>query len=267
MCVQYQKPSSAGADPSVVNAANNTHFSFHTKTCFSHSDKKKANKKTNKRKRKDDECRMRLPDLRRKRARVNETKEACWYKWDGSKITKKLIEVCPRRGNFDELQNVSCPVISESKMTCNSNIQIIAPGPVVVYCTKYTSKPTQQQETQDYGRVQDVTRKILSEERKHPEDRSEALRRILRASFAHNKENVVGASMASFLTRHGSRFFLSREFAWCPLRDLDSLLTKATMSLVTFRSFKGDNFFENSALHYLCRPYELESIDVATFYT
>ena len=268
MCVAYQKPLSAQENALVINAAYNTHFSFHTKTCFPVEDSKGKQKPnaTKKRKRKHNECRLRLPDKKRAKACVNDTEQICWYTWDGTKTTKKMIEVNPRRGNFDEFQNVSCPVISESKMTCNSNIQMIAPGPIVVYCTKYSTKSTQKQETEEYGRVAQVSRKMLSDERKHPEDKKEALRRVLRASFAHNKENVVGPSMASWLTRMGSRFLVSREFAWCPLRDLDQLLKKATLNL-TLRNCNGVNFFENCALHYLCRPDKLESVDAATFYT
>jgi hypothetical protein len=266
LCVQYQKPPSNGADAAVVNAAYNTHFSFHTKTCFPCIDNSKGKTSSQKRKRKHDECRMRLPDLKRVRACVNDTGEKPWYKWDGTNEKKTMLEINPRRGQFDEFQNVSCPVISESKMTCNSNIQIIAPGPVVVYCTKYSSKSTQKDETDNYERVAKATREMLSDERKHPDDRKEAIRRILRASFAHNKANVVGPSMASWLTRMGSRFMISKSFAWCPLRDLDTLLKRSTLHL-TLKTIHGVSFFENAALHYLCRPSELEGTDAAKFYT
>ena len=271
-CVEFQKPSSSGTIPAIVNAAYNSHFSFHTKTCFpcdgssNGRAKKKKKKQTRKRKRNEDECRMRLPDRKRRRTCVSDVKEVPWYRWDGTPIKKKIVEVNPRRGEFDQFQNVSCPAISQSKMTCNSNIKIISPGPVVIYVTKYAWKDTQRQDTEPYSAVSDVTRRVLSDDRKHPTDRSEALRRILCASFAHNKTNVVGPAMASWLTRNGTRFLISKDFAWCPLRDLNNLLKNAGIR-VTVRSFDGKNFFENSALHYLCRPHELEDVDVFTFYT
>ena len=266
MCIQYQKPGSRGAIPTIVNAAYNTHFSFHTKTCFPCNDGKKNNNPTNKKRVRDDDCRVRLPDTKRKRTCVNETGETCWYTWDGKCVTKKMIEINPRRWNFDEFQNVSCPPISESKMTCNSNIQCLSPGPIVIYCTKYTLKPTQKQDSEPYSESCKVARKMLSGERKHPSDRSEALRRLLGASFAHNKDNVVGPCLAAWLTRKGSRFFVSSEFAWCPLRDLDNLLTRSILT-ATLKTVSNTSFFENAALHYLCRPYELEDVDVASFYT
>ena len=266
LCVQHQKPDSAGAIDFVVNAAYNTHYSFHVPSCFPCNDKSKRKQTSKKRKHKCEECRMRLPDLKRLRACVNKTGESSWYKWDGSCATKKMIEINPRRGSFDQIQNVSCPVISESKMTCNSNVQIISPGPVVSYCTKYISKGNQNVETEDYGRVADETRKMLSDERKYPDNKKEALRRVLRASFAHNKANVVGPSMASWLTRMGTRFMISSDFAWCPLCDLDHLLKKSSLNL-TLRTCHGISFFESAALHYLCRPLVMESVNVAQFYT
>ena len=270
ICIQYQKPDSARLNPSVINAAHNTHFSFHTRKCFKTDERTKTPKKTsNSTKRKAADCRLRLPGRRRKKTCVNDVREIAWYAWHGECKTMSMIEINRRRGRFDELQNISCPVISESKMTCNSNVQILSPGPIMVYTTKYLSKANQKEETNDYGRVAKESRQMLSDERndrKHDDDRREAKRRILRASFAHNKQNVVGPSMASWLTRKESRFLFSTNFAWCPLKDIDNLLNRRTLNL-TLRSCDGVNFFENSALHYLCRPTALESIDVATFYT
>ena len=46
------------------------------------------------------------------------------------------------------------------------------------------------------------------------------MRKLCRASFAHSKQNVLAASLASYLIRHGSRFYFSHSPVYCPLKDL-----------------------------------------------
>ena len=86
-----------------------------------------------------------------------------------------------------------------------------------------------------------------------------------RAAFAHNKSNVISASMASYLLRHKSRFYFSHEFVYCPLTDLVRLHNKQDVC-GSVNVTRDGNFFENLALHYLCRPQNLENLGPKEFF-
>ena len=73
--------------------------------------------------------------------------------------------------------------------------------------------------------------------------------------------------MASFLTRNNSRFLFSHDFVWCPIRDLEALLQGEKVSAHIKKSSRGC-FFQNTALHYLCRPRDqLENCSFKEFLT
>ena len=71
--------------------------------------------------------------------------------------------------------------------------------------------------------------------------------------------------MASFLIRHKSRFVFSHETVWCPLKQFISIINGEDMNAVIHCNGKGP-FFDCTALHYLCCPIQLESINVFEFY-
>jgi hypothetical protein len=269
MCIEYQKKpcNLALLDPVIINACYNSHRSSHCTSCF------RSNKCTGKRKRSsDDECRYHFPDKQRLRTGVHNTDERTmpWFLWDGTETKHILYDIRPKRNTYDLFQNVSCYAISESKMTCNSNVSLVIPGPVSQYITKYQTKGTQHDDTEEFTRVAEAIQKMLSPENVINEscvsERSEAFRLLLRASFAHNKTNVVGAPMASFLTRFGSRFISTHEFVWCPLRDICAILLGERVNL-NLQQYGNITFFENNALHYLCRPEELEAVSVFDFFS
>jgi hypothetical protein len=262
--IEYQKPSSQGnLDPSIVHAAYNAHFSKHVNSCFM------SNKKKRKRTKFDDECRYHLPDVKRKFATVRKSPvEDVWTSWNGSETTRSSYSIEPQRHEYNLFQNVAIKAVSESKMTCNSNVSLITPGPLALYKTKYQTKATQEDEQEEFAEVAEMSRKILTPDRDMGDrtDRSEAIRILLRASHAHNKHNVISATGASFLTRRDERFIFSHKFAWCPLRDMQALLDKEMVG-ATMRYQGNLNFFENGALNYLCRPKVLEDVNVFNFYT
>ena len=107
--------------------------------------------------------------------------------------------------------------------------------------------------------------KEFNNEHVHENDQSEALRRICRAAFAHNKKNIISPCFASYLIQHDSRFYYSSDFCYCPLKDVIHLHNKqAIRGLLKFTP-KGDCFFENAALNYLCRPLKLENVSLRDF--
>ena len=63
------------------------------------------------------------------------------------------MEMCLKRKEYDAFQNVYCPAISYSKLTCNTNILFIFPGPVGGYCFNYSLKKTQKEDTEPYQKV------------------------------------------------------------------------------------------------------------------
>jgi hypothetical protein len=140
------------------------------------------------------------------------------------------------------------------------------PGPVGQYSFKYNLKGTQQEDTEAYGGVKEAMQKVLSKLRTYQSDRSEAVKRLLSASFAHQRTNVVGAAMASYLTRNKTRFHFSHKTAWCPLRDICSLVEGGEASVLVMENNKVP-FFPCAALNYLSRPDELQDVSAFHFYS
>ena len=156
-----------------------------------------------------------------------------------------IVQVCVKRGTYDLFQNIACTAVSESKFACNSNVQLITDGPISQYQFKYNFKPTQNDDQAEYAEL-DTSIKCL-QGRIHENDRSEAIRRITRAAFAHNKSNVISPSFASYLTRNGSRFYFSHTFVYCPLVDIIKLHSNQTVNSVLKYSPDGTTYFKKSS--------------------
>ena len=196
----------------------------------------------------------------------------CWWSlsgaiWAWGKACSELVSsvVGESRLALHHWKLFVCPAISQSKMTCNTNISCVMPGPVGQYSFKYSLKSTQKDDTEEYEHIRQVTEKILSKLQKDASDCSAAVSRILAASFAHQKTNVLGAALASHLTRNKARFLFSHDTVWCPLRDIKKLLTGESVGAIVDHHGRTP-FFICSALNYLCRPLELEDIGVKSFY-
>ena len=71
--------------------------------------------------------------------------------------------------------------------------------------------------------------------------------------------------MASFHIRKKSRFVFSHETVWCPLKMFISIINGDDTNAVIRCNGKVP-FFDCAALHYLCHPIQLESINVLEFY-
>ena len=263
--IQYQKECGASGDDltcTFINACYNHHVSCHTKGCF------KCNKKASGEKHvctSKCECRMRYPDRSRAQSAIKyHANGVPWMRWNGEEILQPLVEILPKRNTFDVFQNTSCRAISESKLACNTNAKIITDGPIGCYQFKYNFKNTQKDDSAEYAHV-DRSIKTMKD-RRHEDDRKEAVRRVCRASFAHNSSNIIGPPLASHLTRHGSRFHFSHEPKYCPLKDLLKLLRNQNVPAVARFDDSGDFYFENMALHYLCRPTCLEMLSPKEFF-
>ena len=158
---------------------------------------------------------------------------------------------------------MSCEAISESKFSCNSNAQLITDGPVSQYQFKYQHKGTQEEDTAEYGGVEKIMKTLG--EREHEDDKKETCHLICRAAFAHDKSNVVSAPLAGYLIRHQTRFYFSHKFQFCPLKDLTRLLNNQDVNGTVQYGQDGNVYFENQALHYLCRANELDFLSLKAF--
>lgn len=265
--LEFQHPKTAFEDAPIecINAAYQSHVSCHHKNCF------RCTKLTGTKKRKHIcgkkcECRYRLPDRKRKKTEVYiATEHATWFSWNGEEKTQPLVQFLPKRGTYDSFQNVSCPAISESKLTCNSNVAVITDGPIGMYSCKYINKPNEKDDTAEYAHVEAAMKKLDADGPKHMDEKTEAFRIICRAAFAHNKSNIVSASMASYLTRHDSRFYFSHNFGFCPLKDVVRLHNHQDVTGAVHIDSSGKSYFENQALHYLCRPLTLDEVCLKRF--
>ena len=94
-----------------------------------------------------------------------------WYSWNGTFKERYVKEITIKRRKYDQFQNISCPAISLSKLTCNTNIQAILPGAVAQQCLKYTLKDTQEEDTAPYKNVLIATKKYKKNNMKLLEQR------------------------------------------------------------------------------------------------
>jgi len=272
MAVEYQqKGSSSGFDIStVVEGGYNLH-SHTAASCFGKSCSlvKSGASVNNKRKAasQQNECRYRYPQRKKRRTTVQNASDSPvqWFLWDGTHEERYIKEVCPERHSYDAFQNVSCRAISHSKLACNTNVSIVMDGPTGQYSFKYNMKGTQKDDEKEYGRVEEATRKVLSSLRLHQSDSSEGVRRLLAASFAHQKTNILGSPMASYLTRNKSRFTFSHELVWCPLRDMKHIL-RGEQTSIMIQHHGRQPFFCSVASNYLCRPLQLENLSPFIFF-
>ena len=139
--------------------------------------------------------------------------------WAGDQTIQPLLQVLPKRRTYDLFQNVSCPAISESKLSCNINVALVFDGPIAQYQIKSMLKGTQEDDTTEYAEVEESIKK-LNGVRAHENDKSEAMRLVARAMFAHNSNSIISALMANFLTRNSKRFYFSHKFAYYPVKDM-----------------------------------------------
>lgn len=244
----------------IVDAAYNHHV--HTPSCFKHKTDQ-YNKAAL-----CEECRYKYPKRPKRTTIIQESSpiKQPWFLWNGSNKERYVKEIHLKRSEYDIFQNNCCPQISYSNLTCNTNLSFILPGPVAHYCIGYTMKNTQKDEGKEYEFVRAASEKILSKVKDDDTCEAVAFRRLLSATFAHQSNNIVGAAMAAYLTRNKSRFYFSHSFAWCPLRDITNLLNGENVNAAIAIN-ENSAYFHCEALHYLCRPTELEDVPVFKFYS
>ena len=235
-----------------VNVNYNVHSTSHVRSCFRD---------------KSPECRYRFPKKSNKRTRIDLPDEGQdWFSYTGVCRKRRIIEIFPTIGGLDVCMNNYCPIVSQTKLACNSNVSVLVNGVHAFYVTKYATKKTQEEDKSEYEpMIRYVEKRLLSS--KFPDSNvSESMSRVIGACLAHNSKNVISATMAKFLINNNSRFGMSHTIYYVPLYDmkriLDSNYVMLTISKTIVPGPKVHNYIEGSSLHYLFRPDNLECISL-----
>ena len=168
-----------------------------------------------------------------------------WPKWNGRIMKRSIFSIVNQRGVFDLFSNTYCPPISLSHLMCNSNIQLLLPGPHGTYVTKYLTKPTGNDDQYDYKKTFQKMHKGLDERTKET-DYGEGFKRLLRASFLHTSENIIGPSLAKYLTVYQKRFIFSHEFIYIPTDDIYKIMRREG-TIVNVQKHGKKTYLENFA--------------------
>ena len=233
----------------ITNAVRNLHSDRHATQCF----------------KKGDECRYRLPALQMMATIINSL--GCfheWYDYLGQKSSYQLFELIIRRSEYDVFQNQACTAISLSKLGSNSNSQLCINGQKVLYVTKYPTKPTQEEDESEYEKLLHFICLRLGDEL-FENNCSEALSRAIGASLAHSSSNVISAWLAKHLIHQRSRFRFSHEFRMVPHFSAQDEIMGGNSRWRTLKNYNGTYYIDSTALQYINRPRQLESLSLTDF--
>jgi hypothetical protein len=138
-----------------------------------------------------------------------------WYHHDGSYHNVCSYEVLPKRECWDVFVNTNNQIVSDL-FGYNNNI-CMGSISTLYYCTLYTSKSNQEDETYPYVKALEAVASRLKRVQQNASEndisqRQVGLRHLLSGISSHISSCVVSATMAWYLVQHGSRFHYSHEF-------------------------------------------------------
>ena len=110
------------------------------------------------------ECRHRYPKCRKivMTIRTTDTQGLEWYKWNGTYEKRDILEIVPKRSAYDAFQSLSLNCWNKTKFACNTNTNLIMPGPASQYAFQYLNKGTQQEDAQGYDKIYSVLERVLA---------------------------------------------------------------------------------------------------------
>lgn len=204
MAIEYQQNIRQERIPHyAVDFGYNSHY--HTPSCFKHC-KRAKNRVLNI---SETSCRYRNQQRKKIKTCIQNisSTDLPWFGWNGTFKNRYIKEVCLQRQEYDAFQNTYCQAISYSKLTCNTNLAFLVPGPIGEYCFNYSLKGTQYDDTEPYEKVKGSIEKILSVIRYHHDDRLEACKRLLAALFVHQSNDTIRPTMAAYKQQISIYFF------------------------------------------------------------
>jgi thiol:disulfide interchange protein len=145
MAVEYQKSRDVASLAScIVYATYNYHF-HKSSSCFGKAGKIQNHGNIAGTKQKHEtnyECRYSYTQQKKVKTTVQSASETPVrrFSWNGDYKERYIKEASMCRHAYDAFQNVSCHAISHLKLTCNTNISAIMPGPDGQFAFKYHLK-------------------------------------------------------------------------------------------------------------------------------
>jgi hypothetical protein len=137
---------------------------------------------------------------------------ARWYHHDGNYHQVCSYDVLCRRDPWDVFLNTNNP--SMSKILGYNNNVCMGGINVLYYCTLYSSKSNQEEETCPYVKALEAVSNRLKRVQEFNSEsdlsnRQIGLRNLLSGINSHISSSVISATMGWYLVRHGSRFSFS----------------------------------------------------------
>jgi hypothetical protein len=194
-----------------------------------------------------------------------------WYFLDGSINTVYPFMVLPKRPMGCQFINAHNKAISDV-FNFNTNVQKGDPSQVF-YSTLYTSKSTQEEDSEKQIRIGRAVikriKRVLSDNEEDEPSFAEGLSRVLSGLNAATTRNVISATMAHLIPCNGgSRFVYSHTFSDLLVGQMEATLEGQDIS-VRIRSNKLDKKIitwpDSLADDYIHRPTENE-LDQICFY-
>ena len=138
-----------------------------------------------------------------------------WYHYDGTRHKVCSYEVEPKRDEWDVFVNTNNSTVTRM-FGYNNNITIGSIS-LLYYCTLYTSKSNQEDETYPYVKALEAVASRLKRVQENDSEggisqRQVGLRNLLCGINSHISSCVVSATMAWYLVTHGSRFHFTHDF-------------------------------------------------------
>ena len=188
--------------------------------------------------------------------------------WHGLQHLRSPFQVITKRAHSDVFVNCHHAWTS-IVLGCNTNIQIGLDGKHIMYCTLYTGKSNQAEDSQNYLRVAKNLGHYIQQQQRHMAASGEhpstpfqiGYLRLLGAVLANSSAHVISAPLASFIIHEGSRFIKSHDTVTMPIPAFFKQQLDVKLELRGKRSY-----FNNLLFNYQYRPTSLEHLCAYDFF-
>jgi hypothetical protein len=239
----------------ILNYVRNLHNSNHNRSCW----------------KKGSSCRFLLPKLPSANptgVHFHDDLLSSHTQWQGCQISRRLFQVIPKRAHCDAYVNAHHSWTS-IVLGCNTNIQIGLGGKHIMYCTLYTGKSTEKEDSERYLRVAKSLVPLIRRQELEQDQNNDipttpfqiGYRRLLGAVLANSAAHVISGPLAAFIVKQKSRFVKSHESVTMPI---PALFKKQVDVKLEYRGKRS--YFNNLLFNYQYRPSSLEDLCVYEFF-